>query len=176
MKARAVRPRVLLEVDEVARPMNLAESEDRAGSRAVGTRSRSASPGNLTLMDEAAGPGRNSQFYLRSVPQVRSNPGKWLKDRPVERLRFQPQQLRRIGLGHLHNVRLGDAMRDQSFVERQQSVGMKRIVGLTQVGGQDHGGRSDSADHFRVPAQQVLRKPAIDQLDIRAQLRGLLYL
>src|SRR5262249_25649280 len=37
------------------------------------------------------------------------------KDRPVERSRFQPQQLRRIGLGHLHIVRLGDAMRDQSF-------------------------------------------------------------
>src|SRR5712691_5628991 len=53
---------------------------------------------------------------------------------PVERLRFQPQQLRRIGLGHLHNVRLGDALRDQSFVERQQSVRMERIVGLTQVG------------------------------------------
>ena len=60
--------------------------------------------------------------------------GKWLKDRPVERLRFQPQQLRRIGLGHLDNVRLGDAVRDQFLVERQQSVRMERIVGLTQVG------------------------------------------
>ena len=57
-------------------------------------------------------------------------------------------------------------MRDQSFVERQQSVRMERIVGLTQVGRQDHGGRSDSADHFRVPPQQVFRKPAIEQRQI----------
>src|SRR5262249_17364035 len=56
------------------------------------------------------------------------------KDRPVERSRFQPQQLRRIGLGHLHNVRLGDAMCHQTFVERQQPISMERIVGLTQVG------------------------------------------
>jgi hypothetical protein len=55
-------------------------------------------------------------------------------ERSPERLRFQPQQLRRIGLGHLHNRRLGDALRDQSFVEGQQSVRMERIVGLTQVG------------------------------------------
>src|SRR5579871_276692 len=60
--------------------------------------------------------------------------GATLKARPAERSRFQPQQLRRIGLGHLHNVRLGDALRDQCFVERQQSVSMERILGLTQVG------------------------------------------
>src|SRR5207237_6078527 len=47
---------------------------------------------------------------------------------------FQPQQLRRIGLGHLHNVRPGDALRHQAFVEGQQPVRMERIVGLTKVG------------------------------------------
>ena len=69
---------------------------------------------------------------MKARPARASPREQWL--RPIERLRFQPQQLRRIGLGHLHNVRLGDALRDQSFVERQQSVRMERIVGLTQVG------------------------------------------
>jgi hypothetical protein len=54
--------------------------------------------------------------------------------RPVERSRFEPQQLRRIGLGHLHDLRLGDAVRHQAFVEREQSVGVERIGGLTEVG------------------------------------------
>jgi hypothetical protein len=99
-----------------------------------------------------------------------------LKDRPVERSRFEPQQLRRIGLGHLHDIRLRDTKRHQSFVERQQSVSMERIVGLPQVACQHDGGCSDSADHIGVPAQQVYGKPAIDPLDRRAELRGLLNL
>lgn len=47
---------------------------------------------------------------------------------------FQPQQSRRIGLGHPHNVGLRDAVDGQRFVERQQSVRMERIVGLAEIG------------------------------------------
>src|SRR6266581_3621656 len=82
-----------------------------------------------------SGTFRTNQALAPALGLVsRVTPVQTAKDRPVERLGFQPQQLRGIGLGHLHNVRLGDALCDQSFVERQQSISMERIVGLTQVG------------------------------------------
>ena len=68
----------------------------------------------------------------------------------IRRKLVQTQELGWIHFGHLVDVALGEALLPQAIEEKLQAIGMKRVAGLSHVGGENAMLYADGAYCFGV--------------------------